>query len=209
MCYTAYNGIDPTRVALTSIAENDFYEQTWDHWETPILISPPGINDKNACVFPEKINNTYVFFHRIDPCIWIDYVKDITFRGNRWLSGEILLEPRTDKWDSEKVGISAPPIKTDQGWLLLYHGVSKKDRMYRLGALLLHPEHPNHVLSRLDEPILEPKEDYEMRGMRSGTVFSNGMVLKDGKLYVYYGGADQVLAVAYCELDKLLKELTK
>lgn len=208
MCYTAYNGVDPTRVALTSISEKDFYEKNWT-WEKPILISPPGINDKNACVFPEKINNAYVFFHRIDPCIWIDYVKDITFRGNHWLSGEILLEPRTDKWDSEKVGISAPPIKTDKGWLLIYHGVSKKDRMYRLGALLLHPNHPNHILSRLDEPILEPMEDYEMKGIRSGTVFSNGIVLQNGKLFVYYGGADQVLAVATCELDDLLKELTK
>lgn len=208
MTYTAYNGIDPTRVALTSLSQSDFYDKKWN-WETPILISPPGINDKNACIFPEKINNAYVFFHRIDPCIWIDYVKDITFRGNHWLSGEILLEPRSDKWDSEKVGISGPPIKTDKGWLLIYHGVSKKDRMYRLGALLLHPQHPNHILSRLDEPILEPMEDYEMKGVRSGTVFSNGIVLKDKTLFVYYGGADQVLAVATCELDAILRELTK
>jgi predicted GH43/DUF377 family glycosyl hydrolase len=208
MCYTAFNAHDPTRVAFTSIHASDFYNKKWN-FEKPILITPPGINDKNACIFPEKLNNAYLFFHRIDPCIWIDYVKDLQFRGNHWLSGEIFLEPRTDSWDSEKVGISAPPIRTKDGWLLIYHGVSKADRNYRLGALLLHPDHPNHILSRLDEPILEPELDYEMTGVRSGTVFSNGIIVKDNKLFVYYGGADQVLSVATCDLDKLVAELTK
>lgn len=209
MCYTAYNAHDPWRVAFTSIAEEDFQNKVWKFKE-PILISPPGIEDKNAAIFPEMVNNAYVFFHRIDPCIWIDYVPDLEFEKNaRWLSGQIFLEPRSDKWDSEKVGISGPPVKTDKGWLLIYHGVSKKDRNYRLGALLLHPEHPNHIIARLDEPILEPETEYEMKGVRDGTVFSNGMTVKDNLLYVYYGGADQVLAVATCELDKLLFELTR
>lgn len=208
MCYTAYNGHDPTRVAFTHMNASDFYAKKWN-WSKPILITPPGINDKNACIFPEKLNNAYPFFHRIDPCIWIDYVKDLEFRGNHWLSGEIFLEPRTDSWDSEKVGISAPPMKTKDGWLLIYHGVSKKDRNYRLGALLLHPEHPNHILARLDNPILEPELPYEMTGVRAGTVFSNGAVIKDNTLFVYYGGADQVLAVATCSVDAILSELTK
>ena len=209
MCYTAYNAHDPWRVALTSISASDFYSEHFNFSE-PVLISPPGINDKNAALFPEKINNSYVFFHRIDPCIWIDYVPDLEFEKNdRWLSGQIFLEPRQDKWDSEKVGISAPPIKTDAGWLLIYHGVSKIDRNYRLGALLLHPDHPNHILARLDEPILEPTAEYEMKGIRDGTVFSNGCVVRDNKLFVYYGGADQSLSLATCELDKLLFELTK
>lgn len=209
MCYTAFNANDPWRVALTSISESDFLSQNWN-WKEPILISPPGIQDKNAAIFPEKVNNSFVFFHRIDPCIWIDYVPDLEFeKNNRVISGQIFLEPRTDKWDSEKVGISAPPVKTDKGWLLVYHGVSKKDKNYRLGAMLLHPDHPNHILARLDEPILEPEADYEMRGVRDGTVFSNGMVTIGNELFVYYGGADQVLGVASCEIDKLLFELTK
>lgn len=208
MSYTAYNAHDPTRVAFTHIKASDFYAKKWN-WSKPLLITPPGVNDKNACIFPEKLNNAYLFFHRIDPCIWIDYVKDLEFRGNHWLSGEIFLEPRTDSWDSDKVGISAPPMKTKDGWLLIYHGVSKKDRNYRLGALLLHPEHPNHILARLDEPILEPETPYEMTGVRAGTVFSNGAVIKDNTLFVYYGGADQVLAVASCSVDDLLRELTK
>lgn len=209
MCYTAFNAQDPWRVALTSIKKDNFLAQKWE-FTKPILISPPGINDKNACIFPEKINGSFVFFHRIDPCIWIDYVADLEFVQNeRFLGGQIFLEPRSDKWDSEKVGISGPPIKTSAGWLLIYHGVSKKDRNYRLGALLLHPEHPNHILARLDEPILEPQTDYEMKGVRDGTVFSNGMALLGDTLYVYYGGADQVLCLATCEIDSLLRELTK
>jgi len=208
MCYTAFDSIGPARVALTSIKINDFNKQRWD-WKMPILISPPGVDDKNACLFGEKIIGKFVFLHRIEPCIWIDFVNDLEFDANLWLKGKILLEPRTNKWDSLKIGIGPPPIKTKFGWLLIYHGLSAQDNQYRLGAALLNGENPIQVIARLDSPILEPKTWYEMDGWRPGTVFSNGAVVIGDKLFIYYGAADQYVAVAWVNMPDLLSELKK
>lgn len=203
MCYTAYDAKNPTRVALTSIPVSDFLNKRWT-WEKPIIISPPGFDDKNACLLPEKIEGRFVVFHRIDPCIWIDFVDSLDFPRGRWIRGGILMSPRTDRWDSEKIGIAGPPVKTPKGWLLLYHGLSREDRKYRLGALLLDYQHPDHILAHLDHPILEPGAPYEMKGIREGTVFSCGVVTIGDRLFVYYGGADTVTCVSWIPLATLL-----
>ena len=206
MCYTAYDAKNPTRVALTSIRVDDFVKKNWT-WEKPVLISPPGFDDKNAGLLPEKIDGRFVVFHRIDPCIWIDFVDSLNFPKGKWIRGGILLSPRTDAWDSEKVGIAGPPVKTRKGWLLIYHGLSREDRKYRLGALLLSHDHPDHILARLDYPILVPEKPYEMKGIREGTVFSCGVVLRGDRLFVYYGGADTVTCVSWIPLETLLSAL--
>ena len=136
MTYTAYDGVNPARIALTSIEVSDFVERKWN-WNKPVLISPPGRDDKNSCIVPEKINGRYPVFHRFDPSIWIDFVDDLEFSQNKFLQGEILMEPRLNMWDSIKIGIGPPPIKTEDGWILIYHGISKYDKKYRLGACLL------------------------------------------------------------------------
>ena len=195
MCYTAYDAKNPWRVALTSISVDDFLNKRWN-WKKPVLISPPGVDDKNACIFPEKIRGKYVILHRIDPCIWIDFVDDLEFGKDEWVKGDILLGPREGKWDSEKVGIGGPPIKTKEGWFLFYHGLSKEDKKYRLGAVLLNLKYPDQIIARIDYPILEPEEDYETKGLRPNTVFSCGNVVIKGKVYVYYGAADHVVGVA-------------
>jgi predicted GH43/DUF377 family glycosyl hydrolase len=207
MCYTAYGGGGNASVALTSIGKDDFLKKQWN-WKMPIVISPPGIFDKNACILSEKINGRYALFHRIDHYIWVDYVDDLEFEKKKWIEGQVVLRPRPDSWDSLKIGISGPPIKTDEGWILLYHGLSKSDGKYRLGAVLLDSVDLDQVLSRLDDPILEPEASYETEGERADTVFPCGVVLKDDKLFVYYGGADTYTAVATIELKKLLKKLT-
>ena len=208
MCYTAYDGVNPTRVALTNILATDFVKNNWN-WSTPILISPPGVNDKNACILSEKIKGKFVFLHRLKNSIWIDYVDDLDFKNNRWLQGDILFGPNEDSWDSEKIGIGPPPIKTHDGWLLIYHGLSKYDGRYRLGAALLEGNNPSNVIARLNYPILEPIENYEHDGLRPGTVFACGAVLKGDELFIYYGGADQYVCVASAKLDVLLDELEK
>ncbi len=208
MCYTAYDGVNPTRVAFTNILTSDFIKNNWN-WSTPILISPPGVNDKNTCLLSQKIKSKYVFLHRLKNSIWIDYVDSLEFKDNKWLQGEILIEPNEDSWDSEKIGIGPPPIKTSEGWLLIYHGLSKYDGRYRLGVALLEDENPTKVLSRLTYPVLEPVEPYEHQGLRPGTVFACGAVLKDDELFIYYGGADQFVCVASTKLEVLLKELEK
>ena len=204
MCYTAYDGKNPTHIMLTSIKVKDFISKKWN-WVKAKMISCPDRDDKNACIMPEKIKGKYIFFHRIGGCIWIDQMDNLYFGENRWLGGRIIMCPRINKWDSLKIGIAAPPIKTPQGWLLIYHGLSRYDRKYRLGAMLLDLDNPARIISKLDYPILEPEESYENNGLRPGTVFSCGAVVIKGKLFVYYGAADQTVAVAFISLNKLLK----
>lgn len=208
MCYTAYNGFDNPRVALTSINKWDFLNKNWN-WAKPVLISPPNIDDKDAILFPEKINGKYVFLHRFSPNIWIDYYTDLNFGESNFISGEILMEPRVYSWDSEKIGIGPPPLKTNAGWLLIYHGISRYSKKYRLGAALLETENPSVVLARLDYPILEPETEHEKWGFRPDTVFSNGAVLLNDKLFIYTGAGDQVIDVVTIPLEKLLDELKK
>lgn len=206
MCYTGFDGRNPTSVALTSISVDDFLNKNWN-WEKPLKISYPGRSDKNACLLEEKVKDKYVFFHRVGHVIWIDFVKDLNFGEGRWLGGKVLLWPRPGKWDSHKVGIAGPPIRTDKGWLLIYHGLSAEDDKYRLGAVFLDPKDPSVVLSQLDTPIIEPEMPYEFDGFRPGAVFSCGSVVKDGQLLVYYGAADKTLAVGSIKLDELLSKL--
>ena len=207
MCYTAYDGVNPPRVALTSITIENFLDKKW-LWEKPALISPPGISDKNTCVFPKKIKGKYVFLHRVGICICINSVSDLTFGKNEWLEHDsTLFGPRGDLWDNTKIGITGPPIETEEGWLLIYHGVSNPGKIYKLGAALLDLKDPSLVIARTDYPILEPVMDYEKKGIIPNVVFSCGVVTIKNDLLVYYGGADKVLGVATINLHKLLKIL--
>lgn len=205
MTYVAFNGASPPRVALTSIEVDDFLAKRWS-WEKPILISPPGVVDKNACLLPEKIRGKYVVFHRIFPNILIDFVDDLNF--NDYLKGEFLIKPREDSWDSLKVGAGAPPMKTNDGWLLIYHAVGWKDRgRYKIGAMLLEQNDPTHVLYRSNSPILEPTESYENEGHKSGIAYPCGAAILKEELLVYYGGADTVVCAAHADLKTFLCQL--
>jgi predicted GH43/DUF377 family glycosyl hydrolase len=208
MTYVAFDGWSPPRLALTSIALQDFLSKRWN-WTKPVLISPPGIVDKSGCILPEKINGKYVFFHRIFPNILIDFLDDLNFDGkSKWLKGQYKISIRPDKWDSRKIGAGAPPIKTKDGWLLIYYGVDDKDASkYHIGAMILDLKNPTKVLYRSDEPILGPTEEYENSGFKPGVAYPCGAVVKDEELLVYYGGADSVVCVATANLNTFLNEL--
>jgi predicted GH43/DUF377 family glycosyl hydrolase len=208
MCYTAYDGQNPTRVALTSISVEDFVNKRWN-WETPRLISPPGVNDKDAGIFPEKVNGEYVLFHRLENSIWIYNSKELSFGENNWLKGKVLLHPREGKWDNGRVGISSPPIRTKDGWILMYHGITEPEHRYKAGAMLLDAENPSKIISLLSEPIIEPEEDYEKLGPVPSVVFPCGAVVMGGDLFVYYGAADKVIGVATIKVDELLDQLRR
>jgi predicted GH43/DUF377 family glycosyl hydrolase len=209
ICYTAYNGHGPARVAMSFIGLDDFRKQNWNKWSLPKLISPEGIDDKNSCLLPEKVAGKYVFFHRLKGVIWVDFVDDLDFDNGYKLGGNVIMSTRPDNWDSLKIGIAGVPIKVaDNEWLLIYHALSAHDGQYRLGAALLDIAQ-NKVLARLDYPILEPRADYENRGLRPGTVFSCGSVVLDDELFVYYGGADQVIGVATTNFYHLVDALRK
>ncbi|KXK09955.1 MAG: Beta-1,4-mannooligosaccharide phosphorylase [Microgenomates bacterium OLB23] len=204
--YTAYNGVDVPRVALSSIAAEDFAAGKWN-WSEAHLISPPGVDDKDACIFPEKIHDKYVVFHRIDGIIVIDYVDSLDFDGTTWLRTLEYINITEEVWHGLKIGIAGPPIKTNEGWLLLYHAISSVDKNYRLGAMLLELDKPAVIKALLPYPILEPERDYETQGIVNNVVFPCGAVDKNGTLFVYYGGADRVIGVATIEMQTLLHAL--
>ena len=207
MCYTAFDGIGPPRVALTSISEKDFLDRNWN-WQKALPITPKTIDDKDTCILPQKVKGKYMVIHRIGNDVCADFVDSLDFRKGQVSKCIKIFGPRLYGWDSEKVGIAAPPIKTKKGWLLFYHGVSRTHKTYRIGAVLLDKKDPTVVLSRLTDPILEPETSYEKFGQVNNVVFPCGIVVKNKIIYAYYGAADSVVGVATIKLDKLLDALT-
>ncbi len=208
MFYTAYDGVNPPSVALTSIKKKDFLDKKWN-WTKPKLLSPLRQFNKNACVFPEKIKGKYVILHRIDKSIDFHYSNDLKFNKCELYEENNWLVPRKGNWDDLKIGIAGPPVKTKYGWLLIYHGVEKDDTSYRLGAVLLDLKDPERILGRTERPILEPHMEYEKQGQVNNVIFSCATILKEDTVYIYYGGADTHLAVASVKLDKLIQKIKR
>lgn len=208
--YTAFDGYTP-RVAFTSIKITDFLSKWWN-WDPPKVISSPLLVDKNAGLLSEKINGKYVIFHRIEHDIYIDYVDELTFSQERWLPNKLnLLKATRDANKNifvEKIGISAPPIKTKYGWLLFYHWVisSKNPCQYNVGAALLQLDDPSIVLKK-DVLLMEPETDYEKIGIKPDIIFPCGAVLIKDEIFLYYGGADKVIGVAKIGLKEVVKML--
>jgi predicted GH43/DUF377 family glycosyl hydrolase len=200
MAYTAFGYYASQRVyqvALTSITVQDFVEKRWS-WDRRRLVFP-GIRNKNGLVFPRKIRDEYVLFHRLGLDVCIAHSSDL----QRWYDIEFVMGTREKRWDSWKIGTTGPPIELNEGWLFIYHGVNY-DRVYSLGAALLDRDNPKNVLYRSEKPILTPEEDYERFGTVPNVVYSCGSVLMDNRVLVYYGGADSVLCVATYEVSELL-----
>lgn len=205
MTYTAFDGKNPPRVALTSISIKNFLARKWD-WARPVLVSPPDFDDKDAIIFPEKFKGKYIIVHRLGRDVDFAAVPNLNFKDGDYLEERQWLFSRKGWWDSKKVGAAAPPIKTKDGWLMLYHGVSE-DSVYRVGAVLLDSKNPLKIIGRSDNPILEPEMSYEKEGQVGNVVFPCGAVILGQKLFVYYGGGDQVVGVASVNIDNLLRIL--
>jgi len=217
MLYTAFDGWGSVRIALTSIKLDDFKKKRWN-WEKPILISPPGEIHKNWVIFPEKIcppgsaTGKYAILHSFYPKILIDYFDNLDdFDGNTFIkSNNKRPVDDTRGWDSWFRGVGPAPIRIKEGWLILYHAMDHRNpNRYKLGALILDAKNPTKVLYRCNEPILEPEEHYENNGYKWGVVYSCGAVVKEGRLFVYYGGADKVVCVASVEMKELVENLKK
>ncbi len=207
LTYVAFDGVNPPRIALTSIPVDHFLNRRF-LWERPVLISPPGVVDKSAVIFPEKIKGKYVIMHRIYPDILIDFVDNLSFDGTEFLKGEYKISPRANKWDSRKIGAGAPPLRTKYGWLLIYQSVGEQDpERYKIGAMLLDLNDPTKVIHRSQSPILEPEKPYENEGFKAGVIYPCGAVIVNETLFVYYGGADSYVCVATANLEEFLKEL--
>ena len=173
--------------------------------------------EKDVALFPEKIKGKFALLHRILPDIQIIYFndfKDLTL--NYWkkylkrLSKYIVLSSKY-WYESRNIGGGAAPIKTDKGWLLIYHAVedANKGKVYRAGAALLDKKNPLKLIGHLKQPLFSPEERWEKRGIVNNVVFPSGTAIFDKKLYVYYGAADNKIGVASVDLKELLSELQK
>jgi predicted GH43/DUF377 family glycosyl hydrolase len=195
MTYTAFAEIP--QIGITNIKTRDLLERRWLWGER--IYPFPGETNKNAALFPRKIGDKYVMFHRIEPDLWIAYSYDM----RKWFGSKKVTGPRNNMWDSLKVGIAGPPIEVNGYWLLIYHGVDT-NQVYRLGVLLLDGDDPKKIVYRSLDPILEPVEDYERRGLVPNVVFSCGAVKRGELLQISYGASDTVIAVSNLPLDDIL-----
>jgi predicted GH43/DUF377 family glycosyl hydrolase len=168
-------------------------------------------NNKNGTLFPEKIGGQYALIHRPMGHDWRDVVHPLDMWLSlspdlkSWAGHRRLLRARRGEvdWEYSKIGLGAPPFKTDKGWLMIYHAVDRKS-IYRLGLVLLDYENPVKVQKRTDTPILEPAADWEIEGDVKNVVFTCGAVLLGTELWVYYGGADTVIGLAKGDVSKFL-----
>lgn len=163
---------------------------------------------RNTVIFPEKINGLYIRLDRphseISPwSIWISYSPDLIYWGN----SKVIMKPVQYHWDEMKIGPGAPPIKTEKGWLNIYHGVfpTMDGSVYRLGVALHDLKDPSKVIGVGDKWILQPEESYEMVGYVHNVVFTCGAVAEDdGTIKIYWGGADKVMCVGTAAIDDLV-----
>lgn len=195
----------------TALAKTDDFS----HYKRLGIITILGSEDKDVVLFP-KFNgegaSSYMMLHR--PSTWVgpEYNTD---RPTIWIAeGDSitnfekhspLVKPE-QSWEALKIGAGVPPIKTEKGWLVIYHGVSA-EHVYSAGALLLDIKEPRKILGRTKAPLLTPEEDYEIKGDVNNVVFPTGACILDNKLLVYYGAADKVCCVATVELREILDYL--
>lgn len=207
--FVSYNGWSEPRLAMTSIDTEDFLRHRWS-WQPPVMVSRPGEIDKSGCLLPEKIKGKYVIFHRVFPDILVDFVNNLDFDGRTWLKGEYRIRRRPDNWDSRKIGLGPPPLKTPDGWLAIYNAVDDLDSgLYKMGAMLLDLNDPTKVLFRSNRPILEAETPYENHGLKYGVAYTCGAVIHRQNLLVYYGGSDQFVCVAQAPVGDFLEKLKR
>lgn len=163
---------------------------------------------RNVVIFPEKFGGLYARLDRphseiLPWSIWISYSPDLKY----WGESKLIMKPVQYHWDEMKIGPGAPPIKTDRGWLSIYHGVfpTMGGSVYRLGVALHDLEDPSQIIAVGDEWILQPEEVYEITGYVHNVVFTCGAVPEeDGSVKIYWGGADKVMCVGTANLDSLV-----
>jgi len=197
--YVTYTAVSEMGVTVALASTADFVT-----FERHGVIFPP--TQKDVCIFPEKIGGLYVCRHRpyhseFSPAsIWTAYSPDLV----NWGRHAHTLAPTPGTWEDDRVGCGAPPIRTAQGWLELYHAADEQ-QTYHLGAMLSDLAEPQRLLTRSREPILEPEMDYELTGVFNNCVFHNGLIVDDdGAMTVYYGAADRICAAAVTTVDEMI-----
>ncbi len=201
MAYTAYGragahpevGETPTGITPMYAVSDDLI--TWERIG-PVVV---GEDNKDHALFPERVGGRLVTFHRRPPSIWLAFSDDM----RAWGSHVEIMRPRPGAWDGKRIGAGGPPIRTDEGWLVIYHGYDES-HVYCMGTALLDLEDPTRVLKRPRTSVLEPQETWEIKGDVPNVVFGTANPVVEGEVYLYYGGADRVIGLATAPLDELL-----
>jgi len=215
-------GIEDCRVALiegtyyltfTSVSDNGVgvglrTTTDWKNFEKKGMIFPP--HNKDCAIFEEKINGLFYALHRPSSVdiggnyIWISSSPDAIHWGNH----HCILKTRKGFWDSKRVGAGATPLKTEKGWLEIYHGANE-NHQYCLGAFLMDLADPTKVIARTEEPIMIPTKDYELSGFFGNVVFTNGHIIEpDGDIItIYYGASDEFVCGAQFSIKAILQLL--
>ena len=172
----------------------------------------PSVRDKDAALFPERVGGRIAMFHRIAPDVQIVFFEDeeqMLNPGARFweralarLDDSVVLRPERP-WEAKKVGMGPPPIRTDAGWLVVYHAADA-DHVYRAGLALLDLDDPRRVVARTRRPVLEPTLGWERAGDVPNVVFPQGATVEDGTLNLYYGAADCAIGHAHAPLADVL-----
>jgi predicted GH43/DUF377 family glycosyl hydrolase len=197
LTYTGYSKYKPVVI----LSETDDFKSFKSHG--PISEA----SNKDCAIFPEKIGGYYWKVDRPEADerkdIWISKSPDLI----HWGGYSVLMEPEQGTWEANKIGGSTPPIKTADGWLMLYHGVRGFgiSNLYKIGIVLLDLDNPRIVKGKCKEPILSPEMDYERIGDVGNVVFTNGWIKEDNNdIKIYYSGADMNVCVAETSVDYLL-----
>lgn len=173
--------------------------------------------DKNVIFFPRKINGKLCFLHRIRPGIQIVFIDELKQLDRKFwdeyllkLGDHIVMDPKYAH-DASYLGGGCPPIETENGWLLIYHGVHDEPGgyVYSACAALLDLENPQKELSRLPYPLFTPEHEWEQKGTVNNVCFPTGAVLLGDRLFIYYGAADEHIACASLNFSELINELLK
>ncbi len=204
-----YTAVSPYGIATALASTKDFKA-----FERHGIIFPP--NNRDVTIFPERIGGRFRALHRPMPsgggglgevAIWSASSSDMISWGNH----QLVATARSGSWDDSKIGGGAVPFRVRSegvdGWLAVYHGVTKASGAYSLGALLLDANDPTRVIARSRDPILAPEATYERSGFYGGVVFTCGLLAEEDSVRIYYGAADGVTAVADLSLPSILSGL--
>lgn len=214
--YVTFNLFDNwvLRIGVISISKDNFIANRFNKWSDAIILSNSN-REKNWMLFPEKIHGKFAVLHGIidedENRVRIEYTDNLNDLSKQKFE---TVDPQTvpDKkiaWHMHVRSAGPPPIKTKYGWLVLYHAHDQEESSrYKLGAMLLDLNDPTKILHRSPHPILEPDAVYENDG-KPGVIYACGAVIKDDTMFVYYGGADKITAVASAPAESFLQALSQ
>lgn len=201
--YLTFTEVSPVAVAVGMMHTQDFR-----HFTHEGMIFPP--HNKDCALFEQKIGDLYYAFHRPSSpelggnYMWLAESLDRI----HWGRHTCIATTREGHFDSARLGAGAPPIRTPEGWLEIYHGATADNR-YCLGAMLLDLNDPTKVLARTEDPIMEPIAPYEQTGFFGNVVFTNGHIVEGDTVHIYYGASDEVICQADLSISEIMQILKR